>query len=179
VADIYNNIIWNNIASDGGDVFIDNMAGGLVNVYNNDFDPAKVSGAFTSAGANINADPLFVDPDGPDDILGNEDDDHHLQPFSPCIDSGDNSAPALPPTDFDGDDRRIDDPMVPDTGNGTAPIVDMGADEYRPLINACGGDLDDDGDVDGSDLANFVADPFDENDLATFASEFGRTNCLD
>ena len=68
-------------------------------------------------------DPLFED-----EASG----DLHLQPSSPCIDAGDNSAPALPTTDIDGDDRKIDDPAVDDTGNGTAPIVDMGADEYSP-----------------------------------------------
>lgn len=171
VADIYNNIIWDNTAPDGGDIFIDNMAGGLVNVYRNDFDPAKVSGAFTSEGGNINADPLFVDADNGD---------YHLQQSSPCIDAGDNTAvPAGVTTDIDGCTRFFDDPNTDDTGKGTPPIVDMGADEYRPLVNACEGDLDDDGDVDGSDLANFVADPFDESDLAAFASEFARMDCLD
>jgi hypothetical protein len=57
--------------------------------------------------------------------------DLHLKPSSPCIDAGDNSA-GLPDTDIDGDARRIDDPAVDDTGNGTKPIVDMGADEYSP-----------------------------------------------
>jgi hypothetical protein len=33
---------------------------------------------------------------------------------------------------MDGDDRTIDDPAVPDTGNGAPPIVDMGADEFDP-----------------------------------------------
>jgi len=79
---------------------------------------------------NINADPLFVNPDGPDNIPGNQDDNFHLKANSPCIDSGDNSAPGLPATDFEGDARKIDVPTVADTGNGTPPIVDMGADEY-------------------------------------------------
>jgi hypothetical protein len=70
---------------------------------------------------NLNADPMFVD---------SANGDFHLQQGSPCIDAGDNSAPGLPATDIDGDNRRIDNPRVADTGNGTAPIVDMGADEY-------------------------------------------------
>lgn len=64
-------------------------------------------------------------------------------------------------------------------------------------VPACPGDFDDDGDVDGSDLAVFAADfgrtdcgseppcggDFDDDgdvdgsDLAVFAADFGRTNC--
>ena len=40
-------------------------------------------------GNSLTADPLFTDPDGADDILGNEDDDFHLQAGSPAIDAGD------------------------------------------------------------------------------------------
>ncbi|MHC4733113.1 MAG: right-handed parallel beta-helix repeat-containing protein, partial [Planctomycetota bacterium] len=38
---------------------------------------------------NIDADPLFRDPDGIDDIPGTEDDNLRLLPDSPCIDAGD------------------------------------------------------------------------------------------
>lgn len=69
----------------------------------------------------INSDPMFVD-----EANG----DLHLKSSSPCIDAGDNLAPYLPATDIDGDARKIDDPAVVDTGNGTAPIVDMGAYEF-------------------------------------------------
>ena len=106
-------------------------------IYNNNASPSvtysDIQGGYTGTG-NINADPLFVDPDGPDNIPGNEDDDYHLMAGSPCIDAGDNSAQSLPSTDFEGDDRKIDDPTVTDTGNGTPPIVDMGADELDPLV---------------------------------------------
>jgi parallel beta-helix repeat protein len=40
-----------------------------------------------------------------------------------------------------------------------------------------GSDTDGDGDVDGSDLAMFADGQFDQNDLAAFAAEFGRTDC--
>ena len=85
---------------------------------------SNIQGGYTGTG-NINADPLFVD---------GANGDLHLKPLSPCIDAGDNSAPSLPSTDFEGDDRRIDDPTVIDTGNGTSPIVDMGADEFEPVV---------------------------------------------
>ncbi|MEW6007275.1 MAG: choice-of-anchor Q domain-containing protein [bacterium] len=62
----------------------------------------------------MSADPLFVSPT-----------DFHLQPTSPCIDAGSNTAPALPPTDKDGNPRIV---------NG---IVDMGAYEYQggPILS--------------------------------------------
>jgi len=80
-------------------------------------------GGFPMGGAGniFDKDPMLVD-----EANG----DLHLLPDSPCIDAGNNDAPELPATDIDGDDRKIDDPTVDDTGNGTAPIVDMGADEF-------------------------------------------------
>jgi len=48
---------------------------------------------------NIGADPMHVDPDGPDDVPGNEDDDLHLLLGSPCIDTG---HPAAQYEDTDG-----------------------------------------------------------------------------
>ena len=75
--------------------------------------------------ANINADPLFVDPASGD---------VHLGPGSPCIDAGLNTAPNLPDTDFEGDPRILDG-----NSDGTA-TVDMGVDEalwlpvYLPVV---------------------------------------------
>ena len=68
---------------------------------------------------NINADPMFVDPDGPDNILGNSDDNFHLRAGSPCIDAG--TSNGAPNTDFEGDPRP--------QGAG----YDMGADEFKPV----------------------------------------------
>jgi parallel beta-helix repeat protein len=108
-ANFYNNIIWGNNTPANRDIFIDNSYGGIVNAYNNNFDHAKVSGSFANEGNNINATHSFVD-------IANR--DYHLAFGSPCIDAGNNTAPSLPSTDFDGDSRL----------GGTA--VDIGADEY-------------------------------------------------
>ncbi|MFG0252923.1 MAG: hypothetical protein ACF8NJ_08635, partial [Phycisphaerales bacterium JB038] len=63
----------------------------------------------------------------------------------------------LEPTPLDalGAARFVDDPGTADTGNGDAPLVDMGAYEYQP--SSCPGDLDGDGDTDQSDLGLLLA----------------------
>ena len=89
-----------------------------------------VQGGWTGAG-NIDADPLFVDADGPDNILGTDDDDLRLLSGSPCIDAGDNSAvPIGLIIDLLGNPRFVDDPATPEGGVGPPPIVDLGAYEF-------------------------------------------------
>jgi|GEM_PF-880897 len=88
---------------------------------------SDVQGGWSGAG-NINANPLFVDSRGPDNVVGTEDDNLRLLGGSACLDAGDNAAvPASVALDLGGDPRFTDDPHTPDTGHGTPPIVDMGA----------------------------------------------------
>jgi hypothetical protein len=86
--------------------------------------------------------PFFVDAEA---------NDFHLDANSPCIDAGTNTGIECE-TDIDGEERRLDDPEVNDTGNGEEPVVDMGADEFywSPA------DFDDDGDVNFVDYAIFA-----------------------
>jgi hypothetical protein len=80
---------------------------------------------FTTTGGNIDADPLFVDPDGTDDVAGTPDDDFRLQAASPGVDAG--TADALPDEvmeDLAGTARSVDG-----DGDGTA-VPDMGAREF-------------------------------------------------
>jgi len=119
-ASIYNNIIWNNQATNQGhDLYInndgnDNFVRSTVNIFHNDFDQSS-SGTYITLPFPIdpsnlnNLDPLFVDASNGD---------YHLQATSPVIDMGDNNAPQLPLTDKEGNPRIV---------NGT---VDMGAYEY-------------------------------------------------
>jgi predicted outer membrane repeat protein len=97
-------------------------------------------------------------------------DDFHLLPDSPCIDAGDNTAVPSDTLDLDGDGdtteripvdldwrlRFADRQDTTDTGVADPPdypyVVDMGAYEYQ-----CTGDLDGDGEVGLSDLAQLLA----------------------
>jgi len=76
-----------------------------------------VGTGLTEGEGNISADPQFIDP------LGG---DFRLQPASPCIDAGSNSAPGIPEYDLEGKPRITD-------GDGDAnAVADMGAYEYAP-----------------------------------------------
>jgi len=89
------------------------------------FGPATVAYSDVQGGypgiGNIDADPLFVDPDNGD---------FRLQAGSPCIDAGDNaSMPNGVLRDLDGNPRFIDSTFV-----GTMATVDMGAYEYQRSV---------------------------------------------
>lgn len=104
-------------------------------------------------GGNIDSDPLFVDPDGEDDIAGTLDDDLRLMPNSPAIDAGINLGPQF---DIDGNLRIVDDPATTDTGVGFPNVIDMGAFEFGSSNHSS--DYDNDGDTDLSDFAQFMND---------------------
>ena len=87
-------------------------------------------------------------------MVGTADDDLRLPSGSPCIDAADNTAvPVGITTDLDGKPRFVDDPNTTDTGNGTAPIVDMGAYELQP---PCPADINGDGSVNVLDLVELL-----------------------
>jgi hypothetical protein len=99
---------------------------------------------------NIGTDPRFKSPAGADQVGGTLDDDLHLQPGSPCVDAGDNTA--VPPDaydlnangnrlervpfDLDGRARFVDRSDAANSGVPDAPlypgIVDLGVYELTP-----------------------------------------------
>jgi len=81
-----------------------------------------ITGGWDGVG-NIDIDPKFVDANAGD---------LRLAPNSPCIDAGDNDALLDDQTlDLDFNPRKVDDLGTADTGNGNAPIVDMGCYEFQ------------------------------------------------
>ncbi len=99
--EVTNCILWGDTAPLGDEISIE--SGTPVFTY------CDIEGGYPGAG-NINSDPLWVNPGSGD---------FHLQDTSPCINAGINSAPNLPDTDFEGDNRIIDS------------VVDMGVDEFN------------------------------------------------
>ena len=111
----YNNIIRGNTGTPGGDISLSFFC--TAYGYNNDYH--DLSGTWNGGfGNNIDQDPLFADA-----ATG----DYHLQPTSPCIDKGLNTAPGIQATDCDGDARIIDGDF-----DATA-IADMGVDEFAAV----------------------------------------------
>lgn len=151
---IANCILWDNVADFGNteEQQIWNFAG---QTYVDYTILHGWTGALGGSG-NSGADPRVLDPAGQDQVLGTSDDDVRLRPGSPAIDSGDNAA--LPPAlliDFAGSARRVDISAIPDTGAGSAPVVDRGAHEFTS--GQCqSGDMDADGLVTLADLPLFV-----------------------
>lgn len=137
---VFNTILWANTAGGAG-----GLNAQISSVVAAAISRSCVEGNPSSAQGNIaNCDPQFVDAAGPDSVIGTADDDLRVLSGSPVIDTGSNSAvPADSldlngngnvqerwPRDYAGRNRFVDDPFAVDTGEGTAPIVDMGAFEY-------------------------------------------------
>ncbi|MCX7803785.1 MAG: putative Ig domain-containing protein, partial [Planctomycetota bacterium] len=79
-------IFWGNTASDGSQVYCG--TGTNADISYCDWPSGGIIGTYTDNGGNINADPLFADPDGADNTAGTPDDDLRLLYGSPCIDAG-------------------------------------------------------------------------------------------
>jgi hypothetical protein len=101
------------------------------------------------AGTGNVAAPAIYDACGPEPF--------RLSPSSPGIDAGSNAGAAGLAADLAGGPRFADAPAVPDTGSGTAPIVDMGAFES--------GDCNANGVADWCDIASGTSADANANGL--------------
>ncbi len=124
---------------------------------------SNVQGGYTGTG-NIDANPLFVDPDNGD---------FRLSPGSPSIDAGNNWGVPIDendydedgvlcelfPVDLDGNPRFNADEADFDPGCGVPVVVDMGAYEYQfdPVENVIFADLNGDNAVGAADLLGLLA----------------------
>lgn len=111
-----NCVLWGNVDLSAPQQAQQQISPGAVITY------SIVQGGLPGQG-NLNIDPDLRNPDQGDYRLGFG---------SPAIDAGSNSAPFVQSTDLAGNPRMMDDPSVQDSGNGTSPIVDMGAYEALP-----------------------------------------------
>ncbi len=132
-----NVILWGNTASTGNQLYNEDatpvLSYTLVQSGTNDIYNTGNTSVTYGAGI-LTGDPLFTAPitaTAAPTTTG----DYHLQAASPAIDAGDNDAGGLGgiTTDLDGNPRFADMPIA-DTGNGSAPFVDMGAYEAQGLL---------------------------------------------
>ena len=125
---ITNCILWGDSAPTGPEIFNDNSTPTVT------YSDIAGAGVYIGTG-NINDDPLFVDADGPDNIVGTEDDNLRFLPDSLCIDAGDNSAVPADTADLDNDGDTVEptpfdldgNQRIVDGDSDGIAIVDMGA----------------------------------------------------
>ncbi|UCF43350.1 MAG: right-handed parallel beta-helix repeat-containing protein [Planctomycetota bacterium] len=119
---VTNCILWNNTPDE---IFNDEISSQTVTY-------SDVQGGHAGTG-NIDADPLFVDPNGLDGMIGTPDDNPRLAPGSPCIDAGDNNSVPADTADLDGDGNTAEAIPYDLAGNPRVAfgVVDMGAYELQ------------------------------------------------
>lgn len=189
---LLNCVMWADNAPNGPEIRIGwgIAPNGIVNVAYSDVARGEAGVQILSTGilnwgaGNIDADPLFVDADGADDLPGSADDDLRISAGSPCTDAGDRAFHPDPcEKDHDGACR------VWDGDADSLAAVDMGAYE----LGAARGDVDGDCRIGLSDLAallahfGVVAEParadgdidfdgdVDLSDLSALLANFGAT----
>ena len=125
---IRNSILWGNEATGSETTLFDGQVKG-----SSDIEWSCVEGLLMPIPGE--------DPPNPDDFPGSHENDPlfvdeaggdlRLSAGSPCIDAGNNGFLLAASTiDLSGNLRLVDDPNTPDTGVGSAPVVDMGAYEF-------------------------------------------------
>ena len=116
--------ISNSIFRDNSGAQLDDNLFGEVPIVNN----CNIQGGFDGVG-NIDVDPMFVSPNGPDgDPSTVDDNDYRLSPGSPCIDAGDSTNVLCADLDVQRSPRLIDGLL------DSNAIADMGAYEFNNVF---------------------------------------------
>lgn len=142
---LQNCILWDNIDPGQAPIFIESGTPTI--------NYSCIQGGWIGGTGNIDANPMFIDPNGPDGVIGTTDDNFRLLAESLCIDAGDNTVLPADDTDLDNDGnvleripldyigkaRFINIPDVFDTGLADMPtypdVIDMGAMERsKPIL---------------------------------------------
>ena len=102
----------------------------LIGVFGDDVSFSIIQGDSNGDNDNLNSDPLFLDPDGIDDVIGTADDNPQFAPASPALETGNNNVVnRLLDEDVFGQPRFLDG-----EGDGI-DVIDRGAweapDDYR------------------------------------------------
>ncbi len=166
-ARVDNCILWGNLDGAGSgetaQIHVDAPASSAVV----EFTCIQGARALLGGTGNTGSDPFLVDPDGPDNLAGTEDDDVRVSPGSRCADAGFNNAVPPDALDLDGDGDRSEfvpldlggvprfvDDSAPDSGCGAVALVDMGAHELQggSAIQPLRGDLTGDARIGLADL---------------------------
>ncbi|MFT7463385.1 MAG: parallel beta-helix repeat protein [Pseudohongiellaceae bacterium] len=94
---IKNSILWSNVALSAATTEEAQIPGSPGVFLDVDYSCIQGLSGILGGSGNIGAPPLFADQDGPDNNLGNADDDLTLLLGSPCIDTGAPTAASTPP----------------------------------------------------------------------------------
>lgn len=120
--EVRDSIIWGNSASSG------TLEEAQINGTEHDIAGCLIGGLDRYDGnGNIDGDPLFVDPIGPDGLEGTGDENLRLSSVSPAIDAGSEAGISsnLGPFDYDGRDRFVG------FGGNPLRVIDMGVYEAQ------------------------------------------------
>ena len=180
--EVTNVIVWHNLNLDGVPNPYDQVVGAGALALN--YSCVQNLPALGGEG-NIDTDPQFVDLYGPDGLVGTDDDDLHLSPGSPCIDTGSSEAvPSYVTVDLGGSLRLVDGDADCDS------VVDMGAYEVQLVEADCNGnglpdECETDADSDGvindcdscpeSDLSDTIVIDGCDTDVENLIFESGCT----
>ena len=99
---VRNSVFWGNTASgDGNQIYLSGSTEALLIAHS--LVQGGVPRGAVNGGNNLDDNPLFIDANGADNLIGTPDDNARLQSGSPAINVGDNEALSADEQDLDGD----------------------------------------------------------------------------